>query len=236
MPALMVVEMNMAEFYVKLGAFETGDLEDRTSHRAPMPSVAPLFTEKARSNLIIPFTYSGRAAEAVTLGREGLSTLQQRRINLRSRGAVYAVSPRRSTQPATWASAIEHLEAAAELRRATSFGQAAAQYGALLAAFYAQAGDCASARSHAGSVPTKEPERSVGLLWPQRSAWCAAFAYHACGDEAAAREWLDRAYALYEEHLPHLDAEQREIFAKLPWHRAMLAARAGDWPAEAWRV
>ncbi|MFZ1018175.1 MAG: hypothetical protein WAN39_09910, partial [Candidatus Cybelea sp.] len=98
------------------------------------------------------------------------------------------------------------------------------------------AGDCAAARTHAACVPTKEPERSVGLLWPQRSAWCAAFAYHACGDEAAAREWLDRAFALYEEHLPHLDAEQREIFAKLPWHRAMLAARAGDWPAEAWRV
>jgi hypothetical protein len=134
------------------------------------------------------------------------------------------------------ASAIEHLEAAAELRRPTSSVQAAAQYGALLAAFYAQSGDYTSARSHASSVPTKGPVRSVGLLWPQRSAWCGAFAYRACGDEAAAQEWLDRANALYEEHLPHLDAEQRKIFAKLPWHRAMLAARSGAWPAEAWRA
>lgn len=234
MPALMVVEMNVAEFYVKLGAFETAisKIERATGAYA---GVAPLFTEKARSNLIIPFTYSGRAAEAVTLGREGLSTLQQAENKFGQEErlgslaeAEYATGDLRS--------AIEHLEAAAELRRETSFVQAAAQYGALLAAFYAQAGDCAAARSHAGSIPAKEPERSVGLLWPQRSAWCAAFASNVCGDETAAREWLNRAYALYEEHLPHLDAEQREIFLKLPWHRAMLAARSGDWPAEAWRV
>ena len=234
MPALMVVEMNAAEFYVKLGAFETAisKIERATREYA---RVAPLFTEKARSNLIIPFTYSGRAGEAVKLGREGVSTMQQsenvfgreeRLGNLAE--AEYAIGQLHS--------AIEHLEAAAELRRESSFVQAAAQYDALLAAFYAQAGDCAAARSHASSVPTKEPERSVGLLWPQRSAWSAAFAFHVCGDEAAAHEWLDRANELYEEHLPHLDAEQREIFAKLPWHSAMLAAKRGEWPGEAWRL
>ena len=234
MPALMVVQMNVAEFYVKVGAFDNAisKIERATREYA---GVAPHFTEKARSNLIIPFTYSGRAAEAASLGREGVNTMQrsenlfgleERLGNLAE--AEYATGDLRS--------AIEHLEAAAELRRETSFVHAAGQYGALLAAFYAQAGDCASARTHAGSVPTKEPERSVGLLWPQRSAWCAAFSYHVCGDEAAARECLDRANALYEEHLPHLDAEQREIFARLPWHRAMLAAKRGKWPAGAWRV
>ncbi|HEX3368736.1 MAG TPA: AAA family ATPase [Candidatus Cybelea sp.] len=234
MPALMVVEMNAAEFYVKLGAFDTAisKIERAT---AAYTGVAPVFTEKARSNLIIPFAYSGRAAEAVALGREGLSATQQsenlfgqeeRLGNLAE--AEYATGELRT--------AIERLEAAAELRRGTSPAQAAAQYGALLAAFYAQAGDFERARAHAATVPTKEPERSVGLLWPQRSAWCAGFAHHVCAEEAAARNWLGRAYALYEEHLPHLDAEQCEVFAALPWHRAMLAAKAGSWPAEAWRV
>ncbi len=233
-PGLMVVEMNIAEFYVKLGAFDTAISRIERAAGA-YTSVAPVFAEKARGNLIMPFTYSGRPAEAVKLGREGLRMTEQSEN-------IYAREERlRNLAEAEYASgelesAIEHLEAAAELRRPTSSVQAAAQYGALLAAFHAQAGDCTSARTLAASVPTKEPERSVGLLWPQRSAWCTSFAYHACGDEAAANQWLDRANALYEEHLPHLDSEQREIFAKLPWHRAMLEARAGDWPAEAWRV
>ncbi|HEY1882670.1 MAG TPA: AAA family ATPase [Candidatus Cybelea sp.] len=234
MPALMVVEMNAAEFYVKLGAFEIAISKIERAARA-YAGVAPVFTEKARSNLIIPFTHSGRAAEAVTLGREGLSATQQsenvfgheeRLGNLAE--AEYVTGDLRA--------AIERLEGAAKLRQATSPAQAAARYGALLAAFYAQSGDFVSARAHAMTVPTIEPGRSVGLLWPQRSAWCAAFAYHACGEGAAARDWLGRAYALYEEHLPHLDDEQRNVFAGLSWHRAMRAAKAGSWPSEVWPV
>jgi DNA-binding SARP family transcriptional activator/tetratricopeptide (TPR) repeat protein len=234
MPALMVVEMNAAEFYVKLGAFDiaVSKIERATGAYA---RVAPLFTEKARSNLIIPYTYGGRAAEAAELGREGVAATRQsenvfgqeeRLGNLAE--AEYAIGELRG--------AIEHLEAAAEIRRETSFVQASARYGALLAAFYAQAGDCERSRRYAATVPTQEPECSVGLLWPQRSAWCAAFAHHACGDDTAAHEWLYRAYALYEEHLPYLDAKQQEIFAKLPWHRAMLAAKRGDWSTSAWQL
>ncbi len=234
MPGLMVVEMNAADFYVKLGAFDTAISKIERAARA-YGGVAPVFTEKARSNLIIPFAYSGRAAEAVTLGREGLSATQQSENVFGQEERLGSLAEAEYVTGALGA-AIERLEAAAELRRATSPELAAAQYGALLAAFYAQAGDFVSARAHAATVPTKEPQRSVGLLWPQRSAWCAAFANQACGEGAAARDWLGRAYALYEEHLPHLDAEQRKVFAGLPWHRAMLSARAGSWPAEVWPV
>jgi tetratricopeptide (TPR) repeat protein len=130
--------------------------------------------------------------------------------------------------------AIEYLERAAAIRKTTSAALAAAHHGALLAAFYAQAGDCAATLAHAAQVPKDEPQRSVGLLWPQRSAWCAAFAYHACNDDAAAREWLTRAIALYDAHIPHLNEEQARVFAAIPWHRAMLAAHADLWPATVW--
>ncbi|HEY2474468.1 MAG TPA: AAA family ATPase [Candidatus Cybelea sp.] len=234
MPALMVIEMNAAEFYVKLGAFDKAISRIERAAEA-YAGVAPIFAEKARANLIAPFTYSGRVAAAMKLGREGLRTTEESEN-------IYAREERlRNLAEAEYAGgdlpgAIEHLDAAAELRRQTSAGQAAAQYGALLAAFYAQVGDCERSRRHAGAVPTTEPERSVGLLWPQRSAWCAAFAYHICGEAATARDWLDRALSLYEEHLPYLDAEQRAVFAGLPWHRTMLAARGGEWPVKAWHV
>ncbi|MFY9719507.1 MAG: hypothetical protein WAK16_07665, partial [Candidatus Cybelea sp.] len=63
---------------------------------------------------------------------------------------------------------------------------------------------------------------------------CVAFAYRACSRDAEANEWLARAIALYEAHFPYLNDEQRSIFSALPWHAAMLAAKAGAWPSRAW--
>ena len=101
MPALMVVQMNVAEFYVKAGAFDNAisKIERATREYA---GVAPHFTEKARSNLIIPFTYSGRAAEAASLGREGVSTMQ-RSENLFGFEERLGILPRPSTRPVTCA-------------------------------------------------------------------------------------------------------------------------------------
>ena len=45
-PGLMVVEMNIAEFYVKLGAFDDGDFENRA--RAPAPTRASLRSLRRR--------------------------------------------------------------------------------------------------------------------------------------------------------------------------------------------
>ncbi len=132
------------------------------------------------------------------------------------------------------ANAIEHLEQAGALRRITSPTLAASRDGALLAAFSAELGQCERALEHARCVPTTEPLRSAFLNWPQRSQWCAAFAFHTCGEDASASTALKSAIDLYEAHLPHLDEAQRSTFAALPWHRAMLAANAADWPAKAW--
>lgn len=61
-----------------------------------------------------------------------------------------------------------------------------------------------------------------------------AIAYHTCNDDAAACEWLGRAIALYDAHIPHLNEEQRIVFAAIPWHRATLAANVDEWPMTVW--
>ncbi|HET6275657.1 MAG TPA: AAA family ATPase [Candidatus Cybelea sp.] len=233
-PALAVNEMNASEFALKLGLFEPAiAIFERAA--AEYEREAPFFAASARANLVLPLAYSGRAQRAVELGREllvaanetgSIFVREQRAHNLGE--AEYAAGALRE--------AIEHLEQAASICESAAPGFAAAQHRALLAAFHAEAGDCSAALAHAGCVPAGEPERSIGVLWPQRTAWCAAFAYRTCKREAQADAWLDRAIALYEEHLPYLNEEQRATFASLPWHRAMLSARAGDWPATAWRL
>ena len=233
-PALLVNEMNAAEFGMKLGTF---DAAIATFERAAQTyaTVAPFFASHARGCLVRPLVLTGSVGRAIELGREALA-------NARETDNVFELENRlQSLAEAEYAtgdlrSAIAHLEEGAAIRRATSPGLAAAHFGALLAAFYAQAGDCGGALAKAAQVPKDEPERSVGLLWPQRSAWCAAFAYHVCERDAEADEWLDRAMELYEAHLPHLNDERRAIFDALPWHRAMLGAKCGDWPAAAWVI
>ena len=110
-PGLMVVEMNIAEFYVKLGAFDAAISRIERGAGA-YTSVAPVFAEKARGNLIMPFTYSGRPAEAVTLGREGL------RMTERSEN-IYAREERlRNLAEAEYASGeIERRDRASRGRR-----------------------------------------------------------------------------------------------------------------------
>ncbi|MGC1380801.1 MAG: AAA family ATPase [Candidatus Baltobacteraceae bacterium] len=232
LPALMVNEMNIAEFNIKLGSFEIGCATYQRAIDA-YAEVAPFFAAQARSSLVLPLIYSGNAERALDEGREALSAVSQSE-SLFAREHVLQHLAEAEYALGNLDGAIEPLERAMDIRRTVSAAIAASHHGALLAAFCAQAGDCASARAYAEQVPKGEPELSVGNLWPQRSAWCAAFAYRSCGDAAAAAAWLDRATSLYRAHLPHLDVEQQALFAALPWHRAMLAAGSGDWPSRAW--
>jgi tetratricopeptide (TPR) repeat protein len=233
-PQLLVNEMNAAEFAMKLGSFDAAVATFEAAAQT-YATVAPFFASHARGGLVRPLVHTGNVKRAIELGGEALAST-------RETGNVFELEGRlESMAEAEYAAdnlrgAIEHLEEAAMIRRGTSPPHAAAHFGALLAAFYAKAGDCGAALEWAAQVPTAEPQRSVGLLWPQRSAWCVAFAYHLCERDAQAKEWLDRAMELYEMHLPYLNGAQRAIFDALPWHRAMLGAKRGDWPAAPWVI
>ncbi len=231
-PAMTVNEMNIAEFNLKLGRFDAATAAYERAIEA-YASVAPFFTAGARSSLVLPLAYSGRVERALAEGREALA-VSAKSESVFAREQVLQHLAEAEYVAGNLDRATEYLADAFAVRQSTSPALAAAHHGALLAAFYAQAGDCAAALAHAKQVPKDEPLRSVGLLWPQRSAWCAAFAHHRCNDDAAAQKWLELAFALYEAHLPHLDDEQRTVFASIPWHRAMIAANASEWPATVW--
>jgi DNA-binding SARP family transcriptional activator len=231
-PALMVNEMNIAEFNLKLGRFDAGTAAYERAIEA-YASVAPFFTAGARSSLVLPLTYGGHVERALAEGCEALAVSEKSESVIAREHALQHLGEAEYVT-GNLDRAIDYLEQAFAIRKATSVTLAAAHHGALLAAFYAQAGDCAAALAHASQIPKNEPHRSVGLLWPQRSAWCAAFAYHRCNDDATAREWRARAIVLYEAHIPHLNEDQRMVFAAIPWHRAMLGANGDDWPATVW--
>ncbi len=231
-PAMTVNEMNIAEFNLKLGRFEAGTSAYERAIEA-YASIAPFFTAGARSSLVLPLAYSGHVERALAEGREAL-TVSAKSESVFAREHALQHLAEAEYVAGSLDRAIEYLADAFAVRQSTSPSLAAAHHGALLAAFYAQAGNCPAALSYVKHVPNDEPQRSVGLLWPQRSAWCAAFAYHRCNDRSAARKWLEGAVALYEAHLPHLNDEQRTVFAAIPWHRAMLAASGAEWPATVW--
>jgi hypothetical protein len=129
---------------------------------------------------------------------------------------------------------IDQFESALKLRRSASVRLSIAKDTALLAVLHAEMHDIDGALSWVAQVPEDEASFKTDGLWPQRSAWAAAYAYHACGEEALAAAWLRRGRAIFEEHLAHLDQEQCQTFEALPWHRNMLAACAGPWPESFW--
>jgi hypothetical protein len=130
--------------------------------------------------------------------------------------------------------AIEQFESALKLRRSASVPLSIAKDAALLAVLHVETHDLDGARAWLAQVPEDGASFETDGLWPQRSAWGAAFAYRASGEAAVAEDWLRRGRSIFEEHLTHLDEEQRETFAALPWHRNMLAACTGDWPESFW--
>jgi tetratricopeptide (TPR) repeat protein len=231
-PALAVVELNVGGLHLKLGAPE---LAAATAVRIAeqFAAGAPFFALHARCEAILPVALAGHVERALEIGRDVVAQLEASGNIVECADALHRVAEV-AYLARDLPAAIENAEKALAFRRVTSSDFAASHDGALVAAFYAETNQCERAIEHARLVPTEEPLRSILLNWPQRSQWCAAFAFHACGDRGAAASALRRAIDLYEAHLPHLDEAQRVTFAALPWHAAMLAAQTGEWPLRAW--
>jgi tetratricopeptide (TPR) repeat protein len=75
-PALMVNEMNIAEFNLKLGRFDAGTAAYERVIEA-YASVAPFFTAGARSSLVLPLTYGGHVERALAEAREALAVCEK---------------------------------------------------------------------------------------------------------------------------------------------------------------
>jgi tetratricopeptide (TPR) repeat protein len=224
--SLSTIEANAACFFVKLGSFETAaPVYERIAEG--YSESAPLYAARYRSDLAFVLAYSGQLPRAMELWQKAVGVIKSTGNVVECAVALENLAEG-EYRNADISGAIGHLEEALEMRSATSSRVAMSHEGALLAAFYAETADFARALAYAKRIPADKKTLSVGVYWPQRSAWCAASAYHTCGDDGAANEWLRRAVGLYEAHLPHLSEEQRAIFAALPWHRAMLATSAGD--------
>lgn len=227
------LERNRALFSIKLGEFERAAraLEDSlgvyrsTGYRRS--EAATLVT------LALVLGHLGQHDRGRKLGSEGLHILSRSGHVPHHLNALHNVGEVEYCAGNVTA-AIAYLEEALPLRSLMGSSFAATHEAPLLAAFYTEIGDLRRALSYAEQVPTAERALSLGVYWPQRSAWCVAFAYHAAGDEASALRWLKLAATLYEAHLVHLEAEQRPTFERLPWHRALLLARAGEWPTSVW--
>jgi DNA-binding SARP family transcriptional activator len=226
-------EGSTALFSVKLGEFESAAraLEGSVSTYRRSGTKRP--EAAAQSTLAFLLGHLGEHDRALRMGREALRILSKSGYVPSHANALLHLAEAEYCGGEV-AAAIGHLEEAWPLRNLLGASLGASHEAPLLAAFCAEAEDVRRAISYAEQVPTGERELSLGVYWPQRSAWCVAYAYHAADDEAAASRWLHRAVDLYEAHLPYLADEQSATFERLPWHRALLAARAGEWPRNVW--
>lgn len=230
--ARAMVAVNAAEVWTKLGVFSKAValLEEAIELRS-LGSVVN--TASAKSDFALALAHDGQVERAALVARNALDGLDS------VGNTTGLASMTENLAEAEWRcgrrrAAIDGFESALKLRRAASVPLSIAKDTALLAVLRAELSDLDGARFWAAQVPEGEASFKTDGLWPQRSAWGAAYAYHACGETALAERWLQRGRAIYEEHLTHLDEEQRETFASLPWHRNMLAASAGRWPDSFW--
>jgi tetratricopeptide (TPR) repeat protein len=226
------VDVNGAEVWTKLGAFAKAEA---LLERAIKFYAGGLLAHKAgaESSLALALAHDGHAERAADIARKALRGHESVGKAARMPGT------RETLAEAEWRcgrrrSAIEQFESALTLRRAANVPLSIAKDAALLAVLHVETGDLNGARSWLAQVPEDEASFKADGLWPQRSAWAAAFAHHACGESALAEGWLQRGRAIFDEHVASLDDEQRATFAALPWHRNMLAACAGHWPESFW--
>jgi DNA-binding SARP family transcriptional activator len=227
-----MVAANAAEIWTKLGAFSKAValLEEAIELHMLGSTVN---TASAKSDLALALAHDGQVESAALVARTALSGLES------VGNTTGLASVLENLAEAEWRcgrrrSAIDQFESALELRRSASVRLSIAKDTALLAVLHAEMHDLDRARFWAGQVPEDQASFKTDGLWPQRSAWAAAYAYHACGEEALAAAWLGRGRAIFEEHVAQLDEEQRETFGALAWHRNMLAACAAHWPAHFW--
>ena len=227
-----MADVNAAEIWTKLGAFSKAValLEEAIELHMLGSTVN---TASAKSDLALALAHDGQVESAALVARTALSGLES------VGNTTGLASVLENLAEAEWRcgrrrSAIDQFESALELRRSASVRLSIAKDTALLAVLHAEMHDLDRARFWAGQVPEDQASFKTDGLWPQRSAWAAAYAYHACGEEALAAAWLGRGRAIFEEHLAQLDEEQRETFGALAWHRNMLAACTAHWPAHFW--
>lgn len=228
-----MVDVNSAEIWMRLGTFQAAIplLERAIAFYAAGAALRP--SSVARSNLALAFAYAGSSGRAVELARQAkefadaVGAAPQRAATLENMAEAQWRHGNRNL-------AIESLESALALRSAGQSSLSIVKDCAFLAALYGEAGDLAKAAGYAARVSSDESTLCAGNLWPQRSAWATAYAHYACGDRAAARDWLQRALHLYDAFLEHLSGPHRQSFAALPWHAALVAASQGRWPETVW--
>ena len=98
-----------------------------------------------------------------------------------------------------------------------------------LAVWHAQLGDLAAARSCVDQM--FEQGVQVWAEWPQRFYWAAAQVMHASGDEAGAREQLQRAHQLVADMAAQIPEDDRARYRSVPWNLAIIAAlERHEWP------
>jgi DNA-binding SARP family transcriptional activator len=100
-----------------------------------------------------------------------------------------------------------------------------------LALWFAALGRLDQARTYGlMAIETRDTFQKASF-WPQECEWALAQALRACGETAQAASALERAHSWTLETLEHIEAEGREMFLDLPWHRQILAAVESDtWP------
>jgi DNA-binding SARP family transcriptional activator len=226
-----MIEVNAAEVLMKLGDFMAAiPLLERGS--ASFASTVPLHAGEPAANLALALTYSGNPERAVAVAREALGYFEK------GNKLITQASALESLAEAEWrcgefAAAVGCFEEALKLRRMTNVAVGATKDAALLAALYAQTGDLAAARALLIKFTGCE-NAGEGDLWPQRTAWAAAYAHRQCGNADASERWLRTSLRLYEAYVGFLEGERRAGFAALPWHTAAKAAEAGAWPDAPW--
>jgi DNA-binding SARP family transcriptional activator len=226
------VDVNTAEVWTRLGSFDKATpLLERAIAFHSVGSV--VHTAGAESTLALALAHSGQAERAAAVAASALRAFD-------ALGRTPRIAPTTEVlAEAEWRcgrhrSAIRHFETALALRRSANVPGSIAKDVASLAALHVEVGDLDGARSWIAQLARDETAFAADRPWPQRSAWTAAYAYRACGDDALATFWLGRALELFQAQLKHLDDEQSQTFSALPWHQAMLAANAGDWSSRFW--
>jgi DNA-binding SARP family transcriptional activator len=227
-----MVESNLAEVWIKLGAFDAARRALETSSGAFGPNAAA-HAAGAQATLGLVLALQGERERASEVVEDALRVLRDIGKALQIPMALECAAEAARGSDRTGL-AREYMEAAFAARGKSRLPLSMAKDAAFLAALNAESGALDAAREWLTRIPNASDAPRGHDYWPQRTAWAAAFAAHVCGDGEAATAWLTTALRAYETYRQHLDAEQRETFAALSWHRNMLAARDGVWSERAW--
>jgi DNA-binding SARP family transcriptional activator/tetratricopeptide (TPR) repeat protein len=130
-----------------------------------------------------------------------------------------------------YARAIELAEASFAQRSKSESEVWSSKTLADVAIWHAALGNMPAARDAIARMLSDEDAIFRGTEWPAYCYWAAAQIYHLDGREADAARMLKRARQLMLETSNEMEAEDREQYLSIPWHRDILqASDAGLWP------